>query len=627
MQRSQGNSNRASVATLLFLGASLILVPAAGAASGGKPGADRSPAVPAGLSSIGGVVRDSQGVAQMGALVQVLAANSITVATAFTDQHGRYLIANLNPGRYLVRASATLFVPVTRSNLQLRNGATAIVNLTLAALFDTTSWLPAQRRRADETEDDWKWTLRSTANRPILRIVEDGTEIEVSSSAEEQRPALRVKAQEAIESSDGSFGNGGLHNIVTVHEGLDDGADVMLRADLGMSPHAPSDMAGASSPGATGLAGSEFDAGYEARTGFNGGAARTVISYKSHPELVGAGFSSGLAGGAGLQVLEISSVQRLSLGERVEVEAGGRMEAVRTAATALATHPLLRVSAHPGGEWTIEYRMASDRGLQEFDDVTSGDSDVPVALMKDGRLQLESGLHQEFGAGKNARAGSFQIAYYADRFNQAAISGGEAGLSPTSTAAAGVAGELVPFAVPVGILLDPTTGSFRALGMGYGSEGIRITASSALTPSLWLAAEYSTGEALATRGEDGMVAPVGIEQALAALRVKRSETATIALKGKVLNTGTRVRASYRWQPASGVTAVDAYSAFGDQAYLSCLLRQPIRAGALLPQGLEATIDVTNLLAQGYRPFLSADGQTLYFAQAPRTVQAGLSFSF
>ncbi len=43
--------------------------------------------------------------------------------------------------------------------------------------------------------------------------------------------------------------------------------------------------------------------------------------------------------------------------------------------------------------------------------------------------------------------------------------------------------------------------------------------------------------------------------------------------------------------------------------------------------LDATIDVTNLLAQGYRPYLSADGQTVYFAQAPRAIQAGLSFTF
>jgi hypothetical protein len=76
-----------------------------------------------------------------------------------------------------------------------------------------------------------------------------------------------------------------------------------------------------------------------------------------------------------------------------------------------------------------------------------------------------------------------------------------------------------------------------------------------------------------------------------------------------------------------VTAVDPYAPFSDQAYFSCYLRQSLRLGNLLPPGLEATIDVTNLLAQGYRPFVSDDGQMLFLAQAPRTMQAGLAFTF
>jgi hypothetical protein len=563
----------------------------------------------------------------MGALVQVLTANSMTVATAFTDQRGRYSIANLAPGKYLVRASATLFVPVTRANLQLRTGATAVVNLTLAALYDTASWLPAQRRRADETSDDWKWTLRSTANRPILRIVEEGTTIEVSSSASDNPPTIRVRALEAIESGDGGFGQGGLHNVVTIHEGMDDGSDVMLRADMGAGVRGVSDPTGVTPGVGSGMEGSEIGVGYEGRTGFNGGAMRTVVSYKSHPELVGAGFTPGTQGGAGLQVMEMTSAQRMALGENIEVEAGGRVEAIRAGATGVASYPFFRVSAHPTGEWTLEYRLTSDRSVQEFDDVTSGDSDVPVALVRDGHLAVERGLHQEIAIGRRAPKASVQVAFYHDGISQAAVSGGETG---TFTQGANVdAG--VPAAdlsvMPVGILLDPTTGSFRTLAGGYTSEGARLSVSSAITPALWVAAEYSTGEALSTSdsGVNGM--PVGLEQALSELRAMHSEAATIALKGRLVGAGTRVRASYRWQPTRGVTSVDGYSAFGDQAYLSCMLRQPIHMGQSLPQGLEATIDVTNLLAQGYRPFLSADGQTLYFAQAPRTIQAGLSFSF
>ena len=609
VQRSQGSTQQNNVATLLIFGVMLLLVPGAwGAAGGGE--ARRSPV-------IAGVVRDSQGVAQMGALVQVLAANSVTVATAFTDQHGRYAITNLSPGKYLVRASATLYVPATRANLEIRTGITSVVNLTLAALFDTASWLPAERRRADESDDDWKWTLRSTANRPILRIVEDGSLIEVSSSAAESKAAVKTQARGAVESGDGEFGQGGVHTILSLRNSLDDGSEMTLRANLGSAA-----QPGRSTNGGpvTSAAGTELAAGYEGKTGFDGGAARMLMTFKSHPELISVGSIPG--SGAGLQVTQMTSAQRLSLGERVEVEAGGMMEAVHTTETAFAARPFLRVSAHPAGAWTLEYRLATDRSLQNFGDVTDGDGDIPVALVQNGRLTIESGHHQEISVGRVEDRGTVQVAFYHDDFAERVVSGGQgAGAPEAGTPSESASG------MPPQLILDPTSGTFRAFGSGYAGNGARITASSPLTPSLWVAAELSTGDALESPYDPSVPEPVGFKQALNELQVRRSTTATIALKGKLLGTGTRVRASYRYQPERGVTAVDPYSAFGDQAYLSCLVRQPIHWTGHLPEGLDATIDVTNLLAQGYRPFLSADGQTLYFAQAPRTIQAGVSFSF
>jgi hypothetical protein len=43
--------------------------------------------------------------------------------------------------------------------------------------------------------------------------------------------------------------------------------------------------------------------------------------------------------------------------------------------------------------------------------------------------------------------------------------------------------------------------------------------------------------------------------------------------------------------------------------------------------LEAQLDVRNLLAEGYQPFLTSDGSHLYFAQAQRCVRGGLAFTF
>lgn len=581
VQRSQVTRSQSGVLALVLLGFALFASTGAQAEDGG--------------AVVSGIVRDSQGVAQMGALVQVLTAESATVATAFTDARGRYVIANLHPGKYLVRASATLFVPATRANLQLRTGMTAVVNLTLAALFDTAQWLPAERRRADEPEDDWKWTLRSAANRPILRIVDDGTLIEVSTSATEAPASERTRARATVTSGDGEFGSGGTHNILSIHRVLDGGADMAVRSDLG-STRLPS----ASGPS------QQFDVGVEQRQGFDG-AVRTVVSYKSHPEIVAAGMANGL------QEFSVTSAQRMSLGELLEVEAGGRLEAISTSETAIATHPFVRLTSHPMGVWTLHYRMSTDRALQGFEDVTTGVSDVPVALVRNGKLEVETGRHQEVAVDRKAGRGTVSLSYYHDALGKVGISGGGAG------------GRDLTFAnqIPVGMLVDPTTGGFRSMVAGYTTNGARLTVSAPLVEGLWVAAEYSTGEAIAS--ETGGLA--SFQEAMTGLRTEDSESGTVALKGKIRGSGTRVRASYRWQPSKLVTAVDPYSTFSDQAFLSLQVRQPIQWGMRLPKGLNATIDVTNLLAEGYRPFLSADGQTLYFAQAPRSVQGGLSFSF
>ena len=81
------------------------------------------------------------------------------------------------------------------------------------------------------------------------------------------------------------------------------------------------------------------------------------------------------------------------------------------------------------------------------------------------------------------------------------------------------------------------------------------------------------------------------------LKTRRSQSATIALRGRVIHSGTQVRASYRWQPEALVTPVNPYAAFSDQAYLSFFIRQPIRCGSMLPAGLCAATQICSSLTQ------------------------------
>jgi hypothetical protein len=549
-------------------------------------------------AAVSGVVRDAQGVAQLGALVQVIADDSGVLGTAFTDLHGRYLIPHLLPGRYEVKATAALFVPAMRSNLQLRAGAQAVVNLTLNTLFESATWIPAERRKADEPSDDWKWTMRSAANRPILRFSEDGDVIMVSSSVTESSSSKHSeRARAEMTAGDGGFGSSGVHNVFVLERTLDDGAGMTLHADIGKQP----------GPTAIGPS-TEVAMGYETRLGF-AGAGRAVVSYQSHPELLSSG------GTPGLDAMQISSAQQMKIGDFADLEAGGTLYVVHSTGYASGSRPFLKITTHPMKAWTVGYRMATSQNLQSFAGLDSVQQELPIAVMYQGRMQTEQGHHQEFTATRKTGPGVLQISYYRDSLARVAVAGGGA-LSAADILQTGLPGAN-------GIVADSTTGNFRLLSGGYKNQGVNVTLTEPLSPSMWVAVEYATGTALTAKDGVTMTLPT----IATSLTPQAAQTATIALRGRVIRSGTRIRASYRWQPTRLVTAVDPYASFGDQAYFGCYLRQALRLGNLLPAGLDATVDVTNLLAQGYRPFLSADGQTLFLAQSPRTVQAGLAFTF
>ena len=340
-----------------------------------------------------------------------------------------------------------------------------------------------------------------------------------------------------------------------------------------------------------------------------GGAARTVLSYQMHPEMLASD------GTPGLGVMQLASGQKIQIGDFADVEAGGTIYVVRTSGYTSGSRPFLKVTAHPSENWSVGYRMATAQDLQSFSGLDTMRRELPVAAIYQGRLQTDGGVHQELSVGRKTGRGMVQVAYYADSLNRVAVSGGGA-LAPADIAATGQSGAN-------GIIADSTTGNFRFLSAGYKTQGLNVTMTEPLTTNLWLAVEYGTGAGLAAK--DGVV--ISLPEAGSDLAPVSARTATLALKGRVLRSGTALRAAYRWQPSRLVTAVDPYAPFSDQAYLSCYLRQSLRLGRLLPPGLEATVDVTNLLAQGYRPFLSADGQTLFLAQSPRTMQAGLAFTF
>jgi hypothetical protein len=538
---------------------------------------------------ISGTVRDVHGTPQMGTLIELLRSDEATAATAVSDDHGRYLIAMVTPGRYQLRATAAFFIPLLRNDVRLHAGVQSIVNLTMSNLFDADNWLPAQRRRADEPVDDWKWTLRSTANRPLLRLVdpEDGTPI--SSSADQPR---RVSSQGRIivTNGDGAFGDGGYHQALVLDRTMGDGDGAVLRADVG----------DVQTGGDTPRPSVALITGYERRSPF-GGSTRLLSSFQSHPELTDGD------GAGGFQILRLASTEQFSLGDMFLIDAGTLMAAERLEETRLEAEPYVRLTARPGSNVVVEYRYASSRDLQSSDDLDQLKPALSVVPDANGRPLSDRGMHNQLTVSRKLGSRVISASGYLDRIPYGAIGG--SGLMPGSSLQLANA------------VADPTTGTFEVGGPGYSARGLSISMMQTLTPALSAWVEYDLGTALRSTGDlvmtdlaDGM-AP------------QTAAAASVALRGKIVRSGTSLKAEYRWQPVNTLTQVNAYNVMPEEAYLTFYVRQRLWSGNMLPQGLDAVVEATNLLEQGYQPVISPDGQMLILTQVPRAIQGGLSFNF
>jgi hypothetical protein len=538
---------------------------------------------------ISGTVRDVHGTPQMGALIELMRSDQGTVATAVSDDHGRYLMAMVSPGQYQLRATAAFFIPLLRNDVRLHAGVQSILNLTMNNLFDADNWLPAQRRRADEPVDDWKWTLRSTASRPLLRLVDPENGAPMSSSADQSH---RVSSQGRImlTNGDGAFGDGGYHQALVLDRTMEDGDGAVLRADVGDV------QTGGYSPQPS----ISVITGYERRSPM-GGSTRLVSSLQSHPELTDGG------GVGGFQVLRLASTQQFTLGDMFLIDAGTLMAAERLEETRLEAEPFIRLTARPGSDVVVEYRYASSRELQSSDDLDRLKQSVSVVPDANGKPLSDRGMHHQLTVSRKLGSRVLSASGYIDRIAYGAI-GGSGLMSSASLQSANAVG-------------DPTTVTFLVGGPGYAARGLSVSMMQTLTPALSAWVEYDLGTALRSTGD------LVLTDLNDGLTPQTAAAASVALRGKVVRSGTSLKAEYRWQPANTLTQVNAYNVMPEEAYLTFYVRQRLWSGNMLPHGLDAVVAATNLLEQGYQPVLAPDGQTLILAQVPRAIQGGLSFNF
>jgi hypothetical protein len=543
-----------------------------------------APILAASTASVSGLVRDSSGVPQIGAQVQLLRSNLSVAASVYTDSQGRFLISSILPGRYSLKAMGPSFLPSLRENVRVRTGT--VVNLTLNTLYEVMQWLPADPRVAGDQKDDWKWTLRSAANRPLLRWLEDGPLVVETDGAGSQ-PKLMARLMAT--GQEGTFGESGERISTSLEDTPSDSRELLARVDF-----AP-----------------DSDAGIESMLGFRqdlgfAGSVQSVAAMAIEPDVES-------SGGEGLQEAAMRSREIMNFGDALQAEAGANLVIGRLAGMpdngAAAMLPFATV-AWRNGKSSVQYRMATMLPGRDTDESEPA-AFLPALTERNGAIAIERGVHQEIGFERQTDASGMGVMLYADNIENPV-------LEALGRFAAGNPG------AGASVLFDRASDLLRAAGPDYSTAGVEANLSRRLPGGNLVRVSYASGSALVM---PAMPQQAEMSQLIASARPHRAQTYSLSLSGTLDGTRTRWRASYTWQPDDTVTAVAPFASNANSPFLSVQLRQPIHVTRDGSGRFEALVDVRNLLAEGYCPYILSDGSLLIFAQEQRSVRAGLAFTF
>jgi len=539
---------------------------------GGSASAAKTPGI------ISGYVRNAAGIPQMGAMVEVTGSAALTV---FTDERGFYRANGLLPGIYNLKISAPSFLPVLREHLELSAGASVLLDITLRTLFENVQFAPA---RDTVNTDDWKWVLRSGANRPILRMVDDQTGVAIADA----KAGSRVTGSLAFVAGYNPLGStSDLDTVFSLQKSVFGSDTIGLRGNVGYGTSSPASVLRAS-----------FRHNQE-----SGSGPELTLGLQNLP-------APDTMPGAGIQALTLAVSDGIKLGDLVELQFGSELQGIEFLGHTLAVRPYGAADVHLSKNMAVEYRYATSLprsgGNEEFGPPEFSQLNPRMSILNYASA-VESAHHHEASFSYRDEKGTFEAAAFYDHVANPALAGvGEFSVD---------GGDALP---------DVFAGRFTYRGVDYSTGGLRVVAEQRLLPALTVTGDYAFSNALEME-QPG----VALADARRWIRSAPHHAVGGKLSVAVPKSKTIWAASYRWVDGPVLTPVDMFdnSVGRMDPFLSILIRQPIPFPGFLPGRMEAMVDLRNLLAQGYVPVLGDDGHTVYLVQSARAVRGGFSFTF
>lgn len=561
---------------------------------------------------LSGLVTDSTGKPQPGAVVMLLNKQDKLLQRSATDLGGTFSFDELIPDLYSIRVTFASFVPANRERLIVKPGMRSLLDISLSRVFSSVQLVSTVPAAGGLMSDDWKWTLRSDAAlRPILRFLPasalGGASVDSNPDKAElftgSHGLVRISASEGTQTA-GSDGEADLGTQFAFATSLRGDNHLQVSGNVGY--------------GATnGSPAASFRTTYSRDFMGTSPAVSVTMRQLFVPFHVGPG---GIPGDntPSLKTLALSYADSIQLSDSLSAEYGAELDMVSFFDRLHYLSPYARLN-YAVGQGKIDITWTSGNSRPELG-VTSDDpnsdlrrdlaalSVVPRVTLEDGVSHVQRGDNYEIGFTQRFGSREFRVAAYNEHVSNASllIANPEAGL---------FAGDLTPD-------LFSNSGVFNA--GSFDSTGYTASVTQNLGDDYRISATYGSLGVLEVHPDTTIESADDLRSAI---RAANRQAVTLRASGTVRCTSTRFVTSYQWANYSYAMPGPQYSTGSarPEPGLNILLRQPIPS--LFGWRMEASAEIRNLLAQGYLPLTMANGQQLLLVNTPRTFRGGLAFVF
>lgn len=569
-----------------------------------------TPLRPAG--AIGGTVRNSLGVPQLGAAVLLYNRQDRPIERVLTDASGKFQFMGLVPDRYSVKVTMASFFPAFEKDILVQPGTQSLLAVHLSSFLSTIQISYPPLENGSLMTDDWKWVLRTaTSTRPVMRFAGGG--LDPQSTDASTRPSLFSETRGILTLSAGEGGTT---------------TPVANEADMGTAFALATSILGGNNLQVSGNLGYGSQTGVPAtafRTSYSrdvmGGSPQVSLTMRQLflPGRLAAAMSGSENALPMLRTFSGSFDDRTKLSDDITLRYGVTMDSVTFLDRLNYMSPYARLTWDPGDGSELDITFTSGNARPELAGEPSGSPDLqndlnalglfPRISVLNAKTQVQRGDEYEATYSRKVGTRTYSATLDHESVTNAALS--------VLGSVGGIAG--------VDILPDVFSDASVLNAGNFQSWGYNVAITQNLGEHVSIAMMYGGQGALTV--DNGPLVTGSPEELRSLLHEAQRHVATSRVAATIPWTRTQLVASYQWSDNNRwATPGDAYSTQPNRAMpgLNLSVRQPLPGFA---RRVEATADLRNMLAQGYFPLGMSNGQQLTLIETPRVLRGGLAFIF